>query len=311
MPLRPLRRFLSFALRASAVLVLVLIVAAVAVWLTLPEVSGLADRKQTLTFEVRDWKGREHPFLLGPKNPRWTPLQRIPKAMKWAVIVAEDANFYEHQGIDVPALKEAMEYNLEQKRMARGASTITQQLAKNVFLSREKSLLRKGREVLIARRLEGALTKERILELYLNVVELGPLVHGVGAGARFHFGKSVGELTPADCAVLAAILPGPRVAYNPALRPERVKNRAVRILRLLKGRGVLSSDQYAAALTQLTGRPPEPAAETLDPAEDELEPVVEEELPEEGAPPEEISTVPFAPVQEIPPAVVPEPEGSP
>lgn len=219
--------------------------------LTLPDVSILKDRRTTLTIQVPDWQGREHPFLLGPHNPAWTPLAKIPEALQWAVIVAEDANFYTHDGIDVPAIEEALKYDLEKKRLAHGASTITQQLAKNLFLSRRKSLLRKVEEMVLARRLEKELSKGRILELYLNVVELGPLVYGVGEGARYLFHQPVAELNPAQCAFLAAILPGPRVAYNPALRPRKVRRRAEHILRLLDGRGVLDAEGYTAARADL------------------------------------------------------------
>lgn len=248
-----LRRWLRLRRLLAAVAVLLLLVAAAAglVFWSLPDVTPLQDRRATLTIEVRDWQGQEHPFRLGPQNRYWTPLDNIPAEMKWAVIVAEDASFYEHKGIDAQALREALEYNLEQKRLARGASTITQQLAKNVFLSREKSLWRKLRELLLAWRLERELTKGRILELYLNVVELGPNVYGVGHGARHFFGKTPGEMAPAECALLAAILPGPRVAYNPQLKPEKVRQRAARILNLLKGRRILDEAQYGRELEQL------------------------------------------------------------
>ncbi len=249
----PSRR-LRWTLFLGTALVLFLCAGIAWCWLTLPDVSVLKDPKATLTIDVRDWQGKEHPFLLGPRNPDWTPLAQIPPALKWSVIVAEDANFYTHRGIDVPAMKEALKYDLEQKRLARGASTITQQLAKNVFLSRRKSLLRKAEELVLARRLEAELGKERILELYLNVVELGPLVYGVGEGARYHFHQPVAELTPAQCAFLVAILPGPRVAYNPVLKPRKVRRRAEHILRLLAGRGTLDSDGYTAALADLQGR---------------------------------------------------------
>ncbi len=240
------------------------------VYLTLPDVTPLKNRGETITIKVPDWQGREHPFLLGPKNPHWTPLSRMPEAMKWAVIVAEDANFFEHEGVDVQALQEALKYDLQQKRLARGASTITQQLAKNLYLSRDRHLLRKLKEVLIARRLEESLTKGRILELYLNVVELGPMVYGVGHGARYHFGQSVSDLGPAGCATLAAILPGPRVAYNPRLKPVKVQKRAKRILRRLRGRRVLTAADYAAAVAVLEGRPAEPPEEET-PAEEREE----------------------------------------
>jgi monofunctional glycosyltransferase len=242
-----LRRFLAL----TAGLLLLLAAAGGVLFWSLPDVTPLKNRQATITIEVRDWHGQEHPFQLGPQNRYWSPLEDIPAEMKWAVIVAEDATFYQHQGIDLPALREAFKYNLEQKRLARGASTISQQLAKNVFLSREKSLWRKSREFLLALRLEGELSKGRILELYLNVVELGPQVHGVGHGARHFFGKTPAELSPAECALLAAILPGPRVAYNPQLKPEKVRRRGARILLLLHGRKVLDPVQYSRALEEL------------------------------------------------------------
>ena len=125
--------------------------------------------------KVRDWKGNYHPFLVGPKNRYWTPSHSIPPEMKWAVILAEDSRFYTHEGIDVKAIKNAIKYDLEKKSLSRGASTITQQVAKNLFLSREKSINRKIKEIILAKRMEQTLTKGRIIELYLNVVELGPL----------------------------------------------------------------------------------------------------------------------------------------
>ena len=269
MPSRSFPRRLRRLAIVAAVPLLVLVAWGGWRYVTLPDVTVLKDRKTTLTLTVRDWQGREHPFLLGPRNPNWTPLTRIPEAMQWAVIVAEDANFYEHQGIDVPAMKEALRYDLEHRRLARGASTITQQLAKNVFLSRRKSWLRKVEEIVLARRLEETLSKGRILELYLNVVEFGPLVFGVGEGAHYHFHRPAGDLTPAQCAFLAAILPGPRLAYNPALKPEKVRRRAERILRLLHGRGVLGADGYAQARAELSGRPVREApGERLEPEEE-------------------------------------------
>jgi len=217
----------------------------------LPDVATLKDRSATLTIEVPDWQGVMHPLLVGPKNPYWAPLDTMPGELTWAVIVAEDANFYEHSGIDVPALKEAIKYDLKRKRLAHGASTITQQLAKNLFLSRDKSLRRKLREILIAQRLEQELTKGRILELYLNVVELGPLVYGMGHGTRYHFGKPVSLLTPAEATFLAAILPGPRVAFNPEIRAVKVRQRAAQLLKILALRHILSETEVADALVQL------------------------------------------------------------
>lgn len=216
----------------------------------LPSVDSLKDRKMNMTIRVRDWKGNFHPFTVGPKNRYWTASASIPPEMKWAVILAEDARFYKHEGIDVNAIKNAIRYDLEKKSFARGASTITQQTAKNLFLSREKSLNRKIKEVILAYRMEEKLTKGRILELYLNVVELGPMVYGIGHGARYYFGKPASALTPRECAFLAAMLPGPRVAYNPYRNMGKVVRRSGMILKLMRRKGVLSVGEYRAALAQ-------------------------------------------------------------
>ncbi len=215
-----------------------------------PPVSDLADKKFNTTIQVKDWQGEYHPFAVGPKNRYWTPSGRIPAEMKWAVILAEDSNFYKHEGFDVKAIKNAIKYDLEKRSLKRGASTITQQTAKNLFLSREKTITRKLKEIYLAYRMEQELTKGRIIELYLNVVELGPMVYGIGHGSRYYFGKSPSELTPRECAFLAAMLPGPRVAYNPYKNLNKVLKRSNMILGLLRKNGVLAEDEYQAALAQ-------------------------------------------------------------
>jgi monofunctional biosynthetic peptidoglycan transglycosylase len=213
----------------------------------LPPVSDLADKKYSNTIQVKDWQGEYHPFIVGPKNPNWTPSGRIPPEMKWAVILAEDANFYNHEGFDVKAIKNAIKYDLEKKSLKRGASTITQQTAKNLFLSREKTITRKLKEIYLAYRMEQELTKGRIIEFYLNVVELGPMVYGIGHGARYYFGKPASALTPRECAFLAAMLPGPRIAYNPYKNLSKVLKRSDMILKLLKQKRVLGDGEYQAA----------------------------------------------------------------
>jgi monofunctional biosynthetic peptidoglycan transglycosylase len=216
----------------------------------LPGPDQLKDRKSNIAIKVKDWKGNYHQFILGPKNRYWVSSASIPPEMKWAVIVAEDSNFYKHEGVDVKAIKNAIKYDLEKKSFAKGASTITQQVAKNVFLSREKTITRKLMEVYMAMRMEQELTKGRILELYLNVVELGPMVYGIGHGAQYYFGKPAAALTTRECAFLAAMLPGPRVAYNPYKNLGKVLKRSDKILRLLSQKGVISSAELQVALAE-------------------------------------------------------------
>jgi monofunctional biosynthetic peptidoglycan transglycosylase len=216
----------------------------------MPPVADLADKKYNKTIQVKDWQGDYHPFVVGPKNRYWTPSGRIPAEMKWAVILAEDANFYKHEGFDVKAIKNAIKYDLEKKSLKRGASTITQQTAKNLFLSREKSITRKLKEIYLAYRMEQELTKGRIIELYLNVVELGPMVYGIGHGAQYYFNKPASTMTPRECAFLSAMLPGPRVAYNPYKKLNKVLKRSDMILKFLRQKGVLGEAEYQAALTE-------------------------------------------------------------
>lgn len=216
----------------------------------LPSVKALADRSLNMTIQVKDWQGTLHPFVVGPQNPWWTPTESIPPEMEWAVIVAEDANFYRHEGIDVKAIKNAIKYDLEKKRFARGASTITQQTAKNLFLTREKSISRKVEEIYLAKRMEQELTKGRILELYLNIVELGPMVYGIGHGARYYFDKPASSLTPRECAFLAAMLPGPQKVYNPYRHLDRVLKRSDMVLRHLRENGVLTEAEYRQAMAE-------------------------------------------------------------
>ncbi len=216
----------------------------------LPSVASLVDRKMNLTIQVKDWQGKLHPYVVGPRNHWWTPSADIPSEMEWAVIVAEDANFYRHEGIDVRAIKDAIKYDLEKKRFARGASTITQQTAKNLFLTREKTVTRKIEEIYLAKRMEQELTKGRILELYLNIVELGPMVYGIGHGAHYYFDKPASALTPRECAFLAAMLPGPQKVYNPYRHLDRVLKRSDMLLGLLRENGVLTEVEYHQAMAE-------------------------------------------------------------
>jgi monofunctional glycosyltransferase len=168
------------------------------------------------------------------ESPRldWTPvpLSRIAPELQRAVVVAEDARFYEHNGVDWEAMRGAMERDWEKGGLKVGGSTITQQLAKNLYLSPARTPWRKLREILIAKRLERELPKKRILELYLNVIEFGPRTFGAEAAARRYFGESAKDLSRDQAATLAAIIPSPRI-YDPKKHPDRVRRRAERILR--------------------------------------------------------------------------------
>ena len=140
----------------------------------------------------------------------WVPYERISVHLKRSVIAAEDANFTEHDGIDWDAIEKAREANRRKGKVVRGGSTITMQLAKNLFLSGERSYLRKGQELIITTMIEAVMSKRRILELYLNLAEWGEGVFGCEAGARHYFGVAAAQVGPAQGARMAAMLPRPR-----------------------------------------------------------------------------------------------------
>ncbi|MBI2618847.1 MAG: monofunctional biosynthetic peptidoglycan transglycosylase [Ignavibacteriales bacterium] len=143
-------------------------------------------------------------------SQQWVPLSRVPKHVINAVIVAEDGSFWIHNGFDWDEFKESVEQNLKERRAARGASTITQQLVKNLYLSSSKNPMRKLREWILTWWMEEQLGKRRILELYLNVIEWGNGIYGVQAAAQRYFGKNVDDLTREEAARLAATIPNPR-----------------------------------------------------------------------------------------------------
>ena len=163
---------------------------------------------------------------------RWrpVPIETIPQSMIRAVIVAEDARFYEHEGIDVEAFTEAMEYNLSKKRLIFGGSTISQQTVKNVFLSPSRNPLRKWHELLLTIGMERNLSKQRVLEHYLNLAEFGRGIYGIDAAARFYWGKPASRLTDRQSIELAATLPSP-VKHNPKTRTRSFENRVKKIRR--------------------------------------------------------------------------------
>ncbi len=139
----------------------------------------------------------------------WVDFEEIPELLKKTVLVSEDLGFYRHNGIDGAAIEDALKRNLEAGKVVRGGSTITQQLAKNLFLSNERTLVRKMREALLARQLEDRLSKDRIFHLYLNIIELGKGIFGVEAAAQFYFNKPVDRLTLEEIVRLAAVIPKP------------------------------------------------------------------------------------------------------
>ncbi len=168
----------------------------------------------------------------------WVPLGRISPTLIKAVLIAEDDKFWSHEGFDYEAMKKALEKDVKAGKFKLGGSTISQQLARNLFLSPEKSLLRKVREAVITWRMERVLPKKRILELYLNVVEWGEGIYGIEAASRHYYGKPSSALTPEESARLAAVLPNPR-KYRPVGSQRYVLHRADLIYDIMVRRGIV------------------------------------------------------------------------
>lgn len=261
---------------------------AVLAWLaweliTFPDVAKLArERPKTTAFmEQRKERLRDQ----GKSDAlewRWVAYGSISPSLRRAVLVAEDNSFYEHEGVDVEGMKDAFERNWKRRKITHGGSTITQQLAKNLYLSPSRNPLRKVREYFIARSLEKHLTKKRILEIYLNVVEMGERVYGAEAASRHYFSKSASALSASQAALLAGCLPNPRV-MNPGNPNKRLRARQRMILSRMKRWG------YMLEREVLTEKKPEPekttttATETMDTTDtSDTAPVTDTDL----APPE-------------------------
>jgi monofunctional glycosyltransferase len=199
------------------------------VYVTLPDVRALRTTNPASTAWM-ELRAREAEAAGRPvrRIQRWVPYGRISHNLKRAVIVAEDSAFWEHEGVDIEQIRESMAINLEKGQAARGASTITQQLAKNLYLSPSRNPIRKLRELIIARRLETELSKARIFEIYLNVIEWGDGIWGAEAAARRYFGVPAAALTAPQAALLAGAIINPRL-YSPA-RPQARLLRRQRII---------------------------------------------------------------------------------
>jgi monofunctional glycosyltransferase len=219
-----------------------------------------------------------------PTRQAVVPLSRVSRYLINAVVVAEDPKFFGHEGIDWEAIKESAEVNVRKGRFFRGGSTITQQLAKNLFFTTRKSITRKLRELVVTRWLEGDLPKRRILELYLNVIEWGDGLYGCEAAARRYFDKSAADLDPEEAAGLAAMIPSPR-RFNPRTNPAGYARARRRILWLMEHAGYVKR-----SVAGLGAPPPEPSTDVPD----ETEP----SDGEDDGPGEETVAAPSAPLSE-------------
>jgi monofunctional glycosyltransferase len=274
-------------------------------YITLPDVRSLASSnpKTTAFMELRDAEARA-----GGKEPRrkhtWVAYRNISPHLKRAVLVAEDAAFWDHDGIDYRELQKSIELDWARGQLVRGASTITQQLAKNLYLSPSRNPLRKLRELIIARRLEAELKKARIFEIYLNVIEWGDGIYGVEAAAHAYFGIPASALGPQDSALLAGAIINPRV-LNPAHPTQRLLNRQQIILsrmNVVEPPSEVAADEPETPAT--SGTVEKPTSEPVDskPSPDSVDPPKPEALPESAEPP--LEPLPAKPLPSVDPTSI-------
>jgi monofunctional biosynthetic peptidoglycan transglycosylase len=255
-------RRLSTRLAVAGLVVLAALLAWV--WLGLPARSEVRALATTNPARTRLMEQRAEEAGAKGRKARvahsWVPLARVSRHLIHAVLASEDQNFFGHEGVDWKAVEESIEKDVEKRRFARGGSTITQQLAKNLYFGTRKSLVRKVRELVVTRWLESDLSKARILALYLNLIEWGDGVYGCDAAARHWYGRPASDLSAAEAAGLAAMIPNPR-RLNPEVNAARHERATRRVLWLMGQAGYIGRD--AAGLG--AEPPPEAVAEDEEP----------------------------------------------
>jgi monofunctional biosynthetic peptidoglycan transglycosylase len=226
------------------VILLVVVIGGFYFYVGLPDVSDLKTKNPRSTaLMVQRYREAKKNAAIFRIRQKWVDFEAIPKLLQETVRVTEDASFYQHKGIDFVELKAAIKKNWQKGEYARGASTITQQLAKNLYLSTDKSIIRKIEELLITLRLEKDLSKDRIFELYLNVIEWGPGIFGVEMAAEHYFKKPVGQLTLEEIVRLVAVIPQP-LKINPTENSDWLNWKARWILDALRRYAYIDENQY-------------------------------------------------------------------
>ncbi len=203
--------------RGVLVILALLLLGAAWQWLTWPDVAGLAEARPETTAFIDDVRGET-----GEVAWSWVPYGSISPHLKRAILVSEDIGFFDHDGFEDAEIETALREAWQKKRLPRGASTLSQQTAKNLYLSASLNPWRKLKEAMLTRELEEHLSKRRIFEIYLNVAQFGPDVFGAEAAARRYFGKSAAALTEGEAAQLAAALPRPRT-WHPGVTDGRYR----------------------------------------------------------------------------------------
>lgn len=204
-----------------------------------PDVSALVEHAPTTTAFMEHTENRwEDEGKRKKLTSKWVPISRISRYVIAAVVISEDDKFWDHKGFDLESMRKALGHDIIEGRIKFGGSTITQQLVKNLYLSPSKNPLRKLKEIVLAWRIERNLSKSRILEIYLNVVEWGDGVYGIEAAAHRYYGKTASMLSAHEAAMLAVVLPAPR-RYH-ADKPGRyLKKRSAQIYTIMKKRGIV------------------------------------------------------------------------
>jgi len=195
-------------------------------------------------------KGEELDVQVGPGTLSWTPFYSIPRHVSMAAVATEDLDFFKHEGFKLSLIRRAIKLDLDRKRYVYGGSTISQQLVKNLFLSREKTIARKLEEALITWQMERTISKNRILALYLNCIEYGPGIYGIRNASRHYFHKEPVHLTPLEGAFLMGLKPCPKCGYRQWRRGkvnQRWQNRLKKILARLTRRGWLAEGELERA----------------------------------------------------------------
>ncbi len=229
-------------------LAITVMLASIAYYFFFPDVTALrkGNIKKTSFMEYREKEWQQEGKKIKIRRV-WTPLSQISPFLIKAVLIAEDDKFWRHEGFDFDAIEKAAEKDIREKKFKFGASTISQQLAKNLYLSPSKNPLRKVKEAILTWRMEKKLTKRRILELYLNVAEWGEGIFGIEAASRSYYGKPASALDPEEAAQLASVLPNP-IKYNPRGTSRYVANRSRIIYNIMVKRGIVIP-QYEEVMT--------------------------------------------------------------
>lgn len=257
------KRVLVWAKRAGIALAALLVAAAITVVLIIRHYeSGLPSTQELKSYDppqvtrvlARDGTVLGEVFV---ERRTLVRIDTIPVQAKLAILAAEDAGFYEHAGLSYFGMLRALAVNLRSMRMRQGAGTITQQVVRNVLLSQERTMNRKMREIILARRIEQELTKDEILELYLNHIYFGHGRYGIEEACRFYFGKGVRDVSLAEAALLAGIVKGPNI-YSPRVDMARAKDRQLFVLEQMRAKGFARDDQVEAAKGEPVVLAPEP-----------------------------------------------------